>query len=80
MQIQTVFRAGNSDVVALPKSLGFKSGDKVTLEKISDGEDVLIKKATKSKVSAAKTAVSSEFKKWLKEATKEDAEILDQLA
>jgi hypothetical protein len=33
MEIQTVFKAGNSNVVALPKSLGFKSGDRVIVDR-----------------------------------------------
>lgn len=33
MNIQTVFRAGNSEVVVLPKSLGFKTGDKVVVDR-----------------------------------------------
>ena len=44
MQIQTVFKAGNSNVVAIPKDLskelGFKSGQKVVVEK-TDSEDLL---------------------------------------
>lgn len=31
MAIQTVFKAGNSEVIALPKNLGFKAGDKVVV-------------------------------------------------
>lgn len=83
MQLQTVFRAGNSNVVAIPKTLGDKynisQGKKVMVDEILN-VGIIIKKATKPNVSVTESAVSSEFKKWLKEATKEDAEILDQLA
>jgi len=83
MQIQTVFRAGNSDVVSIPKYLGDKydigQGEKVEVDEVLN-VGIIIKKATKTKVSVAKSAVGLEFKKWLKDATKEDAEILDQLA
>lgn len=83
MQIQTIFKAGNSGVVSIPKDLmkelGFEIGKKVFVGKNQEGE-IVIKKATKTKVLATKYAIGLEFKKWLKEATKEDAEILDQLA
>ncbi len=75
MQIQTVFRAGNSNVVALPKDLEFKFGDKVTINKLNDG--LLIEKVKKEK---SKKAVTKEFQKWLKNVLKEDKEILDELA
>ncbi len=79
MQLQTIFQAGNSDVVALPRELGFKKGDKVILEKVSDNENLV----TIKKVSAKKTKNSTsdvEFKKWLDNVLVEDAEILDELA
>ena len=84
MQIQTIFKAGNSGVVSIPKSLmeelGFEIGKKVIVGKNEEGTELIIRKVTKTKISATKSAVGSEFKKWLKEATKEDAEILDKLA
>ena len=84
MQTQTIFKTGNSSVVSIPKGLmeelGFEIGRKVIVEKDSGGTNIVIKHAIKPRVSAAKSAVGSEFKKWLKEATKEDAEILNQLA
>ncbi len=79
MQIQTVFQAGNSDVVALARELGFKRGDKVVVEKIPSDENIV----TIRKVSAPKTkksVSSTEFKKWLDNVLVEDAEILDELA
>lgn len=79
MQVQTVFKAGNSEVVALPKELGFKKGDKVTVEKASDDENLV----TIKKVSAKKTknsASNAEFKRWLNNVLEEDGEILDELA
>lgn len=82
MQIQTVFRAGNSNVVAIPKSIGdsagIKSGQKVIVEELPDGNGVVVRKMTK--VSKKREGVNREFKKWLKEALEEDAEILDELA
>lgn len=76
--IQTIFQAGNSDVVALPKELGFKRGEKVVVEKDSDNGVVTIKKVSLKK---SKGTVSDvEFKKWLADVLEEDAEILDELA
>ena len=81
MQIQTVFKAGNSDVVAIPKyissELGIKTGNKVLVKVIEDG--VLIQKVSKKKIKET-AATTREFKKWLEGALKEDAEILDELA
>ena len=51
MQVQTVFKAGNSDVVAIPKSIGrsvgIKSGQKVVVEESPDGNSVVVRKITK---------------------------------
>lgn len=77
MQVQTVFKAGNSEVVALPKELGFKKGDKVTVEKASENE-VLVKKVNSKKTKA--TASKTEFDRWLKVFVDENGEILDELA
>lgn len=77
MQVQTVFKAGNSEVVALPKELGFKKGDKVTVEKASENE-VLVKKVNFKKTKA--TASKTEFDRWLKVFIDENGEILDELA
>ncbi len=80
MQIQTVFKAGNSDVISVPKHLsketGIKSGVKITVGKREDG--IFIRKVEKPK--AKKDVASKEFKKWLDSVLKEDAEILDELA
>lgn len=69
-------------MVAIPKdigrSLGIKSGQKVFVEESPDGNGVLVRKITK--VTKKREGVNKEFKNWLKEALKEDAEILDELA
>ncbi len=53
MQIQTVFRAGNSEVVALPKSLGFKFGDKVIVDRgLTSGSAFISKADGKQKISS----------------------------
>lgn len=79
MQTQVIFQAGNSSVVAIPKSFGFKKGERVLVEKISDNEDAIaIKKVSAKKANGS--AASKEFKKWLTNVLEEDAEILDELA
>ena len=84
MSVQTVFKAGNSSVVAIPKDvakeLGFLPGKKVVVEKDIESGTVTIKKATKAAPKKKTTKVTKEFNKWLKGAMKEDAEILDELA
>lgn len=78
-QVQTVFKAGNSNVVAIPQSmakeLGLSKGSKVVVDTTPDGEALVVRKATKSKQAAQK-----EFKQWLKVFMKENGAILDELA
>lgn len=85
MLAQKIFGAGNSDVVSLPKDLvkelGFKRGDKVIVSRLMEEDAIVIRKHKKTtKKSKEKTAVSAEFKKWLKDVLKEDKEILDELS
>ncbi len=84
MQTQQIFHAGNSSVVAIPKhllkDLNFKSGQKVVVEKTSDGDALIIRKAVKPVVGSKKSSVTAEFKKWLDIFMKENREILDELA
>lgn len=73
-----IFKAGNSNVVSMPKEFG-KLGEKVTY-KISDlGDSITYKKASK-KPKQKNSPVSAEFKKWLKDVLVEDKEILDELS
>lgn len=82
MSTQTVFRAGNSNVVAIPKgiskNLGIKRGSKVVVEEAPEGDRFVVRRA--NSVTPKKPAASKEFNKWLKDALKEDAGILDELA
>lgn len=84
MQIQRVFRAGNSDVVAIPKNLlkdlGIKTGQRVTLEKTLQGDALVVKKVVRAKSRATKKEVDMEFKKWWEVFIKENGETLDELA
>lgn len=81
MDTQTVFQAGNSYVVSIPKHLvkemGIKTGQKVIVEKVPDMDAFLV--TTKS-VKHAPKSVQTEFKRWLATFLKEDAELLDELA
>ena len=78
MQTQVIFQAGNSSVVAIPKSFGFERGEKVFVEKNSDDENVITVKKIQAK-RQNKSASGAEFKKWLNNVLEEDAEILDEL-
>lgn len=82
MQLQKVFKAGNSLVVAIPvalsEELNIKTGENVVVQKSPIGEAILISKHKPKK--KTKTKVSTEFKKWLEEALGEDKEILSELA
>lgn len=77
----TVFRAGNSDVVALNPVLkqkyGIKTGSKIVQEDLGDGISI---KPAKSKEKRASKGVKSEFNNWLQDALKEDAGLLEDLA
>ncbi|OGM19004.1 hypothetical protein A2686_03760 [Candidatus Woesebacteria bacterium RIFCSPHIGHO2_01_FULL_38_10] len=83
MPTQIVFRAGNSNVVAIPKNLsrelGFKSGLNVVVSKIPGEDAIVIRKATKAAKVKEKT-IDREFKNWLDNVLQEDKEILDELA
>lgn len=82
MQIQTVFKAGNSSVVTIPKplakELGIRPGQKVVVEKASSGDGLVITKVGKTGVK--KALIDAEFKQWLEVFLRENAEILDELA
>ncbi|MCH7952137.1 hypothetical protein IH980_05355 [Patescibacteria group bacterium] len=82
MQVQSVYKAGNSMVVTIPKhlakELGFHPGQKVLVEKAASGEELIVRKL--GKAVAKKTRVDAEFKEWLEVFLKENAEILDELA
>lgn len=80
---QTIFRAGNSNVLAIPstlaKKIGFSVGTKVIVEATPVGDALLVRHA-RPEVKTRKRAVSKEFEKWLQVVLEEDKEILDELA
>jgi len=78
MQVQTIFKAGNSNVVTIPAELvqdvNLKPGEKVTVEKVPVGEGLIIKKTnTKSKY-------QDELNQWFRVFIRENGEVLDELA
>ena len=77
MQIQTIFKAGNSNVVTIPtelmQQLNFRVGEKVVVEKSPVGEGMLIKKSGLAKY-------ADELNQWFKVFIKENGKILDELA
>ena len=82
MQIQTIFKAGNSDVVSIPRDLtdeyGYNQGLMVQVVPTGYGDDLIIKKV--KKINKSKSKITTEFKSWLKSTLDEDGEILDELA
>ena len=78
MQLQTIFKAGNSHVVTIPaelmQQLDLRVGEKVSVEKAPLGEAMVIKKSTSS------AKFTDELNAWFKVFIKENGEILDELA
>jgi len=77
MQIQTIFKAGNSNVVTIPsqlmQQLNFRVGEKVVVEKSPVGQGMVIKKSGRVKY-------TDELGQWFKIFIKENGKILDELA
>lgn len=84
MSIQKVFRAGNSDVVAIPREAameaGLAVGQPVKVEVMANGEGIKISKTSKTVSTKSKKVTDKEFEKWWKTFEKENGEILDELA
>lgn len=81
MQTQTIFRAGNSNVIAIPSYIfddsNFRAGHKITVDKV-DEDTMVIKTIASSK--PKKITADAAFKKWLDVFMKENGDILDELA
>ncbi len=81
MQTQTIFKAGNSNVIAIPSYIfddsNFKAGHKITVNKV-DEDTMVIKTVALSKTKTV--TADAAFKKWLNIFLKENGEILDELA
>ncbi len=82
MQIQSLFKAGNSTVVSIPKplakELGFHPGERVVVDRIPGARAFVVSKFVKAEKKTS--AVEAEFQDWLRTVLKEDAGILDELA
>lgn len=83
MYTQTVFEAGNSTVVTIPKEivrkLNLKPGSRVTVKFSSEDSHFVVEKSAPIK-QTKKSASQKEFKSWLAQTLEEDSEILDELA
>ena len=81
MQTQTVFKAGNSEVIAIPseirKQMNLKKGSKVVLELGADGKTLIISKAGRGK---KVSSVTPEFIKTLERVNKRYGPALAKLA
>jgi antitoxin component of MazEF toxin-antitoxin module len=80
MQIQTVFKAGNSDVVALPpavkKKTGIKNGSSIIVGVASDGKTIVINEVGNKK----KATLMPDFFGWMEKFNKEYGSALAKLA
>ncbi len=80
MAIQTVFKAGNSDVVAIPpeikKRTGIKTGSNILVDVASDGKTIVINEVGDKNQSV----ITPDFLKWLEKFNKEYGPALKKLA
>ncbi len=78
--VQTVIQVGNSLAVTLPKAFTqkakFKAGDHVLVEANADIPAVYVRKASADAI----PTLTPEFKAWLDDVVKEDADIIKALA
>ena len=81
MQVQTVFKAGNSDVVAIPQEIkrrtGVKTGTNIIVDVTSDGKTIVINKVENA---GKKTFLSLDFFSWIEKFNKEYGSALKKLA
>lgn len=81
MQLQTIFKAGNSDVVAIPlevrKKTGLKTGSNIIVEVAPDGETVVISKAGNN---INRSFITPGFINWLGDFNKKYGSALRDLA
>lgn len=81
MRIQTVFRAGNSDVVAIPpevrKRTGLKTGSNIIVDVAADSKTVIIAEVGSK---GNKSFITPNFLNWLNDFNKEYGSALQELA
>jgi len=80
MSTQTVFKAGNSDVVAIPpevkRKTGIKTGSNIVVGVASDGKTIVINEVGKKN----KAVLTQDFFEWLEKFNKEYGSALVELA
>lgn len=62
------------------RDFNIRDGSEIVVTKQADGMLLLPKKTSKQRRRVGEKGVNKEFRKWLDEALKEDAQILDELA
>ena len=81
MRLQTVFKAGNSDVVAIPpevkKRTGLKTGSNVVVDVASDGKTVVITEVDSKR---NKSFITPSFLNWLDGFNRQYSSALQELA
>lgn len=84
MPIQTIFKAGNSNVVAMPinmmREMQINPGDKVDVTRNDRDNSIVIKKIASSNAKQSQKSANAEFKAWLETFMDENGETLDELA
>jgi antitoxin component of MazEF toxin-antitoxin module len=85
MQTQTIFQVGNSNAVTIPphlmKELNLKKGQKVTVEKTTEEDAVIIKPVSlKAKPNTINPGLTPEFKSWLDDIEEKESDIIKALA
>lgn len=82
MATQTIFQAGNSPVVSIPKDLfkklNLKIGQTVTVSKLKDSNDLIIH--TSPQTEDKKTPVTKEFREWMNKFVDDEKELLVELS
>ncbi len=82
MYTQTVYQAGNSTAVTIPKEivrqLNLKPGSRVVVRPL-EGNQFIVEKASPPKP-VKKSASQEAHREWLKVFMEENSEILDELA
>jgi antitoxin component of MazEF toxin-antitoxin module len=75
-----IFKAGNSEVVAIPRlilqEVGLGEGQRVVLEPLAEESAVIIRPLRKKK----QIPLKGEFRRWLSGFLQEDAALLRELA
>jgi AbrB family looped-hinge helix DNA binding protein len=81
MQVQTVFKAGNSEVVSIPKGirrkLRIRKGSRVSVEELPGEEAFVVRRVAKP---LKKRSSKREFEDWLNNVLMEDEQILNELS